>query len=109
MKRPEINPVWSSFIIYGKNLSLSATHTDVNLYDVFSKDIGLQFFKYNFSLFPLGKHVITPRFKDSDSSPLEKHPLIALSKKCPTSLQKNFKKSYVKPSNPGLVLFDDFF
>ena len=110
MKRPEINPVWSSFIIYGKMcLSLSAMHADANLYDVFSKYIGLQFFKYNLSLFPLGKHVITPRFKDSDSTPLEKHPLIALSKNCPTSFQKNLKKkSYIKPSNPGLVLFDDF-
>ena len=66
-------------------------HADTNLYDVFSKDIGLQFFKYNLSLFHLDKHVIIPRFKDSDSSPLEKHPLIALSKKCPSSLQKNLK------------------
>ena len=84
-------------------------HADANLYDVFSKDIGLQFLKYNLFLFPLGKHVITPRFKDSDSFPLEKHTLIALSKKWPTSLQKNLKNSYVKPSNPGLVLCDDFF
>ena len=90
MKRPEINPVWSSFIIYSKIcLSLSAMHSNANVYDVFSKVIGVQIFKFNLSLFPLGKHVITPRFKDSDSSPLEKHSLIALSKNCPTSLQKN--------------------
>ena len=38
MKRPEVNPVWSSFIIYGKIcLSLSAMHADANLYDVFKK------------------------------------------------------------------------
>ena len=105
MKRPEINPVWSSFIIYGKIcLNLSAMHADANLYDVFSKDIGLQFFKYNLSLFPLGKHV-----KDFDNSLLEKHSLIALSKNCHTSLQKNLKNSYVKPSNPGLVFLDDCF
>ena len=71
-------------------------HTDANLYDVFSKDIGLQFFKYNLSLFHLGKHVLIPHFKDSDSSTLEKHPLIVLSKKCPTSLEKNLKIAYVK-------------
>ena len=78
------------------------------MYEAFSKDIGLPIFKYNLSLFPLGKHVITLRFKVFYSSPLEKRPLVAFSKKCPTSLQKNLKHSYVKPSNPGLVLFDEF-
>ena len=52
MKRPEINPVWSSFIIYGTIcLSFSLMHADVNLYDIFSKDIGLQFFHKIYSYF----------------------------------------------------------
>ena len=105
MKCPEINPVWFSFIIYGKIcLSLSAMHADANLYDVCSKDIGLQCFKYNLSLLPLGRHVITSRFKDSDSSPLEKETLTALSKNCPTALQKEFKKFVRKTVKSGACI-----
>ena len=45
-------------------------HADANLYEVFNSDNGLQFFKYNLSLFPFGRQVITPCFNDSDNSPL---------------------------------------
>ena len=45
MYLPEINPVWSSFIIEGQTaLSFSAMQEEANLYDVFNKDIGRQFF-----------------------------------------------------------------
>ena len=75
-----------------------------NLYDVFSSDIGRQFFNNNLSLFPFGIHVIIPLLRESVNS-LLLLVLIALNKLYPYVLPEELKKIVRKSiiSRTGII------
>ena len=64
-----MKPLWYSLINFVRTDYIRAEiDAGAILYSTLSNEIGLQFFKYNLSLFPFGIHVMTPCFKVFDNS-----------------------------------------
>jgi len=64
-----MKPLWSSLKHFVRTEFIrAAIDAGAILYSTLSNEIGLQFVKYNLSLFPFGIHVMAPCFKVIDNS-----------------------------------------